>query len=101
LTDTELISLLIQKNEAVFKQLVETYQHKVYNTCIGILQNGDDAEEIAQDVFIEVFHSVHKFDQKSSLSTWIYRISINKSLDKLRHTKRKKRSGIIVPKRKK
>lgn len=95
MTDKELISLIIQKNEAAFKQLVESFQHKVYNTCTGILQSSEDAEEITQDVFIEVYNSITKFDERSSLSTWIYRISINKSLDKLRHNKRKKRFGKV------
>jgi RNA polymerase sigma factor (sigma-70 family) len=55
------------------------------------LQNTEDAEEITQDVFIEVYYSVNKFDGRSALSTWIYRIAINKSLDRLRFNKRKKR----------
>ncbi len=96
MNDTELIALIIQKNETAFKALVEAYKHKVYNTCIGMLQNGEDAEEVTQDVFIEIYEAVGKFDQRSSLSTWIYRIAINKSLDKLRHNKRKKRFGKIV-----
>jgi RNA polymerase sigma factor (sigma-70 family) len=95
LIDNEFIQALKQKSESAFKTLVETYQDRVYNTCMGIVQNADDAEELAQDVFIEVYHSIHSFDERSSVSTWIYRIATNKSLDKLRFNKRKKRAAIF------
>lgn len=87
------ISILeLQKgNEAAFKHLVETFKHKVVNTCFGFMHNYADAEDIAQDVFVEVYESIQTFNEDSQLSTWIYRISINKSLDAIRKLKRKKR----------
>ncbi|HLP12612.1 MAG TPA: RNA polymerase sigma factor [Flavobacteriales bacterium] len=93
--DPELIQALRNKNQGAFRLLVDTWKNKVFNTCIGVLQHAEDAEEITQDVFIEVYHSVNKFDGRSTLATWIYRIAINKSLDKLRHNKSKKRSGLV------
>lgn len=90
-SDKTLIKAIISKDAQAFENLYELYQVKVYNTCLNYLQNIEDAEEITQDVFIEVYNSAHKFQGKSSLSTWIYRISINKSLDFLRYKKRKKR----------
>ena len=60
------------------------------------MQNTEDAEDITQEVFIEVFHSLEKFKRESSLSTWIYRITVNKSLDYLRKKKRKKRFGFMT-----
>jgi len=95
LTDQKFIRTLREKNQETFRLLVYTWQNKVFNTCIGILQNAEDAEETTQDVFVEVYFSVHKFDGRSTLSTWIYRIAINKSLDRLRHNKRKKRAGLL------
>jgi RNA polymerase sigma factor (sigma-70 family) len=59
------------------------------------VQNPDEAEDLAQEVFIEVWHSVKKFRGDSSLSTWIYRLTINKSLDHLRRKKRVK-NGMLV-----
>jgi len=67
----------------------------VYNVVLSFLQNTEDAEDITQEVFIEVYRSINKFKGNSSISTWIYRISVNKSLDFLRKKKRKKRFGII------
>ena len=64
-----------------FQEIYETYKNKVFNTVISYLQNHEDAEEVTQDVFVEVHRSINTFEGKSSLSTWIYRISINKSLD--------------------
>jgi RNA polymerase sigma-70 factor (ECF subfamily) len=74
-----------------FKQLVENHKNKVINTCFGFVHNRADAEDIAQDVFVEVYQSVNSFNEDSSISTWIYRIAVNKSLDFIRKSKRKKR----------
>jgi len=85
------ISELKEGNETAFKQLVEAYKNKVINTCFGFVHNRTDAEDIAQNVFVEVFESVNRFKEDSSLSTWIYRIAVNKSLDFIRKSNRKKR----------
>jgi RNA polymerase sigma-70 factor, ECF subfamily len=77
--------------EINFKQLVESHQEKVRNTCFRFLKNREDAEDVAQDVFIQVHDSLDDFRSDSELSTWIYRIAVNKSLDFLRKQKRKKR----------
>ena len=74
-----------------FKDLVEAHKKRVFNTCISFLQNTEDAEDITQEVFIEVYRSLDKFKQQSNVSTWIYRIAVNKSLDFLRRKKSKKR----------
>ncbi|MDA3892766.1 MAG: RNA polymerase sigma factor [Salinivirgaceae bacterium] len=85
------IQKLKNGSQAEFKQLVEHYKNKVVNTCYGFVHNYTDAQDISQDVFIEVFESVGRFNEDSLLSTWIYRIAVNKSLDFLRKQKRKKR----------
>ena len=78
-----------------FRELVTTHQDRVFNTAIGLLQNREDAEDIAQEVFVEVHCSIGKFKGNSKLSTWIYRITVNKSLDFLRRKKRKKRFATV------
>ena len=67
----------------------------VYNTALGILQNTFDAEDLAQEVFVQVFHSVKNFKGDCKLSTWLYRITVTKSLDFLRAKKRKKRFAFV------
>lgn len=76
---------------AAFKELVERYQDRVMNTCYGFLKNREDAEDTAQEVFIEVYKSIADFREEAKLSTWIYRIAITKSLDLIRWRNRKKR----------
>ena len=88
--ETEIIQKLQQGNEQAFKQLVENYQKKVVNTCFGLVHNTADAEDIAQEVFIEVFRSIQNFRADSKLSTWLYRIAVNRSLNFIRDNKRKK-----------
>jgi RNA polymerase sigma-70 factor (ECF subfamily) len=69
---------------------VENYQKLVVNTCFGMVHNTEDAEDIAQEVFIEVFRSIQNFRADSKISTWLYRIAVNRSLNFIRDNKRKK-----------
>ncbi|MEP6675779.1 MAG: RNA polymerase sigma factor [Ferruginibacter sp.] len=78
-----------------FEELYHAYKSIVYNTCLSYVQQPEDAEEITQNVFIEVNNSLHRFRGESLLKTWIYRIAINKSLDHLKYRSRKKRFGIF------
>ncbi|OEK03318.1 RNA polymerase subunit sigma-70 [Roseivirga sp. 4D4] len=91
MTDPEIILALQQKSEAAFRSLVDHYKDRVYNTCLGLLQNSEEAEEATQDVFIEVYKSVEKFRGDAKLSTWMYRIATTKSLERIRKQKAQKR----------
>jgi RNA polymerase sigma factor (sigma-70 family) len=75
--------------------LVDAHKTRVFNTAISFVQNTEDAEDISQDVFIEVYRSLPQFKENASVSTWIYRITVNKSLDHLRKKKRQKRHGFL------
>ncbi len=78
---------LLTDKEKTFSKLVTEYQKNVYNTCLGIVHNTDDADDITQEVFIEAYNSIDKFRGESKISTWLYRISINKSLNFIRDNK--------------
>lgn len=78
-------------NEELFRNLVAEHQEMVINTCYRFVFNREDAEDLAQEVFIEVFRSLDGFREEAKLSTWIYRIAVTKSLDHLRRMKRIKR----------
>jgi RNA polymerase sigma factor (sigma-70 family) len=95
LTEQELLSGLRNGEEPAFKELVMLFQDKVFNTALGLLHHHTEAEDLAQEVFIQVYHSIHKFKGDSLLSTWIYRITVTKSLEHLRSKKRKKRFGFL------
>ena len=92
-----MIIQLVQKDEAAFKWLVEAYRNKVYNTVLNILQDEAEADDSAQEVFIQVYESISSFKQESSLSTWIYRIAVRKALDKLRKRKTRKQLNKFLP----
>ena len=95
MTENQLIAALKQRNEQAFTLLVSNYQNMVFNTILAIVQHFHDAEDLAQDVFIQVYESIDGFRQESKLSTWIYKISITKSLDFERAKKAKKRINLL------
>src|SRR5665213_1784067 len=71
-------------DELAFRELVERYQAKIFSIIYGILRNHNDAEDIAQQVFSKVYFSIRNFDFRSSLLTWIYKITVNECYDYLR-----------------
>ena len=95
MSEEHFIARLKQKDEVAFRELVEQFGDKVFNTALGIVQHPEDAEDISQDVFIEVFHSIDHFKGESKLATWIYRIAVTKSLEFLRKKKRSKRFAFV------
>lgn len=95
LNEQELIDRLKDGDEAAFKELVTSWQDMVYNTSLGIVQNEMDAEDVAQEVFVKAYESIKGFKGESKLSTWLYRITVTKSLDYLRSRKRKKRFAFV------
>lgn len=71
-------------DEMAFREVVERYQAKVFSIIYGILRNRNDAEDIAQQVFAKIYFSIGNFDFRSSLLTWIYKITVNECYDYLR-----------------
>lgn len=90
MTDREFISEISKGNQQVFKLFFEKHQLSVIKTCIGFLHNQEDAEDVTQEVFIEVYRSIRKFRGEAKLSTWLHRIAVNKSLNHIRKNKMKK-----------
>ncbi|UCH14944.1 MAG: sigma-70 family RNA polymerase sigma factor, partial [Bacteroidales bacterium] len=84
MTDKEFVLEIRKGNQQAFRKFVEKHQLTVVKICNGFVHNPQDAEDIAQEVFIEVYQSVHKFRGEAKLSTWLYRIAVNKSLNHLR-----------------
>lgn len=78
------------------EELYTKYAKQVFNLSLQYVQNREDAEEITQDVFVKVHQHLDTFKHESKHSTWIYRITINTSLDFVKAKKRKKRFGIFT-----
>ena len=88
--ESGLIAGIQQGDQQAFRLLVEKHQRMVVNTCFGIVHNTADAEDLAQDVFLEVFRTAGKFRGDARLSTWLYRMATNRSLNFIRDNKRKR-----------
>jgi len=88
MTDHELIEGIKRHDRTAICELVNTYQKKVIKTAYYFLGNMEDAEDLSQEIFLEIMESIGKFRKEASLSTWIYRITVNKSLNAIRKNKR-------------
>ncbi|MDQ2711018.1 MAG: RNA polymerase sigma factor [Acidobacteriota bacterium] len=82
--EAALVRRVQAKDEMAFREIVERYQAKVFSIIYGILRNRNDAEDIAQQVFAKIYFSIKNFDFRSSLLTWIYKITVNECYDYLR-----------------
>lgn len=83
-TDEELVQKAQQDDERAFGKLVERYETKVYSLAIKMLRNPEDAEDVLQDTFLRAYRGIKSFQGNSTFSTWIYRITANSALMRLR-----------------
>lgn len=79
-----------------FDALVRNYRAVVIQSCYRFFLNPEDALDVSQEVFVEIFQSLPDFRGECSLSTWIYRICVSKCLDELKKRRRQKRWGHMV-----
>lgn len=80
-----------------FVQFIQQHRQRVYNTVLSMVQHEADAEEITQDVFVEVYQTAAGFRGDAAVTTWLYRIATNKCIDHIRKKTRKKRWGFTLP----
>ncbi|GAF02307.1 RNA polymerase sigma factor [Saccharicrinis fermentans] len=92
-SDKELVNQILEGDIQSFETLVNEFKERVMNICYSYTNDLSDAEDISQEVFVEIFKSLRKFKGESSLSTWVFRIASNKSLDHIRKQKRTKRGA--------
>lgn len=90
-TDDYILTKLKAGDTSAFNELIKLYANRVLNTCYKFLLNKEDAEDLSQEVFLEVYQSIKSFRGNSKLSTWIYRIAVAKCLDEIKRRNRKKR----------
>ena len=85
--ETNLVRRVRTGDQSAFRELVERHQSRIFRVLYGILNHRADAEDVAQDVFAKVYFSIHRFDHRSSLFTWIYRIAVNEAY---RHVRKRR-----------
>lgn len=83
-SDLNLISSFRAGNEAAFDRLYLRHQEYVYNVCLGILGNPDDARDCTQETFLRVYAKVREFRAEAAFSTWLYRVTVNTCVGQLR-----------------
>jgi RNA polymerase sigma-70 factor, ECF subfamily len=93
MTDQQLVKAILTGDNNAMRDLIVKYQDFVLNTCFKVLRSREDAEDIAQEVFIETYRSVATLRNEESISFWLYRVSLNKSIN---YSKRKKNSGFCL-----
>lgn len=88
MNDSEIIRLILDGDRQIFRILVEKHQSMVFRTCVGFVHDKDDADDLTQDIFIQAYQSLPKFKGEASFSTWLYRIAVNASLNRVRKNAR-------------
>ncbi|WP_034057689.1 RNA polymerase sigma factor [Lacinutrix jangbogonensis] len=86
--DQIIINKILDGDTKAFSVLVDRYKGLVFSLAMQMLKNKEEAEEVSQDSFIKVFKKLEKFKGDSKFSTWIYRVTYNTCLDRLKSNKR-------------
>jgi RNA polymerase sigma-70 factor, ECF subfamily len=82
-TDADLVEASLAGDRAAFDMIVERHRRHVYQLCYRFVGNHEDASDLAQDVFIRAFRGLKTFKGQASIGTWLYRIAVNASLNKV------------------
>lgn len=96
LSDEDLLASLRAGGAGAFEEVVARYGARVLNTCLGLVPQRADAEDLTQEVFVEVYEQLAGFRGEAKLSTWVYRIAVNKCLEWQRYRKRRKRFAFLT-----
>lgn len=94
--EKQLIYNLKKGDESAFQQLFETYKDRVYNTILGMVKSVEDADDLTQEVFVDVYLNIENFKEEAKISTWMYRIAVNKTLNFNRLKNAKKRFSHLL-----
>jgi len=95
MNEQKLIRKVAEGDQEAFRELVQTHRNMVINVCYSLLNNREQAEEAAQDVFLQIFKKSGEFKERSKLSTWIYRIAVNQAINTRRRNQRFKKKEFI------
>ncbi|MEM4251668.1 MAG: sigma-70 family RNA polymerase sigma factor [Candidatus Bathyarchaeia archaeon] len=96
-TGPELIAAVGQGDEAAFRLIVERYRNQIINFIYKMLNDYDRATELAQETFLRIYTTAHKYQANYSFSTYIYRIASNLAISELRQRKRRRWVSLFNP----
>ena len=89
--DADLVAQLQLGSEVAFRTLVARYQDRIYRTVLSLLRSPEEAEDVAQEVFVEVYQTIGRFRGDAALSTWLYRLATSRALKNRQKARAKKR----------
>jgi RNA polymerase sigma-70 factor (ECF subfamily) len=87
--ERSLLRRLRDRDERAFRELIDTHRDRVYNITFRMLGNRAEAEDVAQEVFISVFKTIHTFREESKFSTWLYRVTVNQCKNRIKYLARR------------
>src|SRR5262249_2948796 len=82
--DPDVVRAAVNGNEAAFSKIYETFRLSIYHMMLRMAKGESEAEDLTQEVFLQVFKKIHTFQGKSSFSTWLYRVAFNTALMSMR-----------------
>ena len=88
-TEAQFVARLVARDESAFNELVITYERRVFALMYRMIGRREEAEDLAQEVFVQVFKAIDQFRGDSKLSTWIYRIAVNLSKNRTKYLARR------------
>ena len=91
-SDVQVIARARRGEESAFAELLRRFRAPVFNLCLRMLKNRDDAEDVAQDVFIKVFGMLERYDDRYAFRSWIFKIAANQCIDFIRRNRVKLQS---------
>ena len=95
-SDDALVGQLRHGSEAAFRTLVDRYQGRVYRTALALVRCPEEAEDVAQEVFVEVYQTIACFRGEAALSTWLYRLAVSRALKNRQKARAKKRFAFLT-----
>jgi RNA polymerase sigma-70 factor (ECF subfamily) len=97
LNEQELVKAVVDGDQDALSELLDAYQHRVYNLCLRMLGNRDDAAEVAQDAMLKIIEHIGDFKGQSRVGTWIVRIAMNLAISHLRKRRLRQTVSIDAP----
>ncbi len=88
MTDNDIIQQILKGDREIFRLLVQRYQPMVFRITVGFVHNKEDADDLTQEIFIQVYHALSKFRGDSNFQTWLYRIVLNAAINHKRKNNR-------------